>query len=292
MIEIKKNIYLIPGKNKSRLPYCGCLYIKGKDLRLLIDAGMGQANMEPCLKEGVDVVILSHCHIDHRLTLARFPQFPIWCHETETAYLEDRQHFLTGIGLLRGGHDYDLLFKGFQIQEFSVQRKLVDGERIDLGGISLQVLHTPGHTPGHLSFYIPEAELLFAADINLNAFGPFYGHDFSDINDFIRSIRKLKALPAQTVISSHAGVFHDHLAERFAAHENIIYQRDQGLLHHLDRPRPFSSFLEKNLIYPRYLKPEALNKWFEQVHVEKQLKRLIEIGLVVEEEGWFRKSEP
>ncbi len=288
MIEIKKNIYWVSGKNQSRFPYCAGLYLKGKDLRLLIDAGMGQTNMEPCWKAGVDVVILSHCHIDHRLTLARSPQVPVWCHERETAYLEDRERFLTGIGLLRGGLSYQELFKGYQIQEFTIQRKLHDKELIDLGGLSLRVLHTPGHTPGHLSFFIPEAELMFAADIALNAFGPFYGHDFSDINDFIKSIRKLKAIPAKTVITSHAGPFQDRLAERFDAYENVIYQRDRILLQQLERPRPFSYFLGKNLFYSRYLEPEPVTKWFEQVHLEKQLNRLLEIGKVEKEDGLYR----
>lgn len=287
MIEIKKNIYLVPGKNHSRFPYCAGLYLKGKDLCLLIDAGMGKASMEPCLKAGVDVVILSHCHIDHRLTLARSPQIPVWCHETETSYLEDRECFLTGIGLHRGGLSYEELFKGYQIQEFVIQRKLVNQELIDLGSLSFQVLHTPGHTPGHLSFHFPEAELMFAADIALNAFGPFYGHDFCDIDDFIGSIRKIKAIPAQTVITSHAGPFRDRLPERFAAYEKIIYQRDRIVLEHLDRPRPFSYFLGKNLFYSRYLEPVPVTQWFERVHLEKQLKRLLALGKVKEKDGLY-----
>ncbi|MCG6536966.1 MAG: MBL fold metallo-hydrolase, partial [Syntrophales bacterium LBB04] len=245
MIEIKKNIYLIPGANHSRFPYCACLYIKGKDLRLLIDAGMGQANMKPCLKEGVDLVILSHSHLDHRLTLARFPHLPVWCHEIETTYLEDRDSFINGVGFLRGGLDVKKLFEGYTIPEITIQRKLVDGERIDLGGLSLQVFHTPGHTPGHLAFFIPEAELIFAADIDLTAFGPFYGHDFADLNAFIHSIRRLKALPAQMVVTAHTGPFQDDLSQRFTAYEEIIYERDRSVLQLLGRPRPFPFFLEK-----------------------------------------------
>ena len=129
---------------------------------------------------------------------------------------------------------------------------------------------------------------MFASDIALNAFGPFYGHDFSDINDFIESIRKLKAIPAQMVITSHAGPFQDRLAERFAAYEKIIYQRDRIVLEHLDQPRPFSFFLGKNLFYSRYLEPTPVTRWFERVHLEKQLNRLLEIGKVKIEDGLYR----
>lgn len=288
MIEISKNIYLVPGANLSRFPYCACLYIKGKDLRLLIDVGMGQPNLKPCLEEGVDLVILSHCHLDHRLTLARIPPCPVWCHETEAGYLEDKEHFKTGIGFLRGGLDVTTLFEGYTIPENPIQRRLKDGEGIELGGLSLQVLHTPGHTPGHLAFYIPEAELIFSADIDLTPFGPFYGHDFADLDDFILSIQKLKALPARIAVSGHAGPFQDQLPERFSAYEEIIYTRDRNLLLHLDQPRPFSYFLEKNLIYPSYREPVPLMKWFEQVHLEKQFQRLLKTGKIEEQEGLYR----
>jgi glyoxylase-like metal-dependent hydrolase (beta-lactamase superfamily II) len=287
MIEIKKNIYLIPGANYSRFPYCACLYLKGKDLHVLIDAGMGQVNMEPCLQEGVDLVILSHSHLDHRLTLARFPHLPVWCHEIETTYLEDRECFINGVGFLRGGLEVKKLFEGYTIPEITIQKKLVDGERIDLGGLSLQVFHTPGHTPGHLAFFIPEAELIFSADIDLTTFGPFYGHDFADLNDFILSIRKLKTLPARMVVSAHAGPFQDHLPQRFTAYEEIIYERDRSLLQHLNQPRPFPYFLEKNLIYSTYREPTLLMKWFEHVHLEKQLNRLMELGKVKKQNGFY-----
>ncbi|MBA4395126.1 MAG: MBL fold metallo-hydrolase, partial [Desulfobacca sp.] len=178
--------------------------------------------------------------------------------------------------------------EGYTIPEITIQRKLLDGERIDLGGLSLEVFHTPGHTPGHLSFFIPEAELIFAADIDLTPFGPFYGHDFADLNDFIHSIRRLKTLPAQMVATAHAGPFQDDLSQRFIAYEEIIYERDRRLLEHLNRPRPFPYFLEKNLIYSTYREPTALMKWFEQVHLEKQLNRLLEMGRIKLQDGLYR----
>jgi glyoxylase-like metal-dependent hydrolase (beta-lactamase superfamily II) len=41
---------------------------------------------------------------------------------------------------------------------------LADGQRIDLAGVSLDVLHTPGHTPGHCCFYVPDEGVLFSGD--------------------------------------------------------------------------------------------------------------------------------
>ena len=52
MIELAPNIYYLPGENDSRFPFCACLYLKGKDKRVLIDAGMGPRNLEPVRKNG------------------------------------------------------------------------------------------------------------------------------------------------------------------------------------------------------------------------------------------------
>ncbi len=190
MIEIAPNIYYLPGENKSRFPYCACLYIKGRDRRVLIDAGMGPQNMAPVKKLGIDLLILTHCHIDHRLTRTEIPDVPVWCHEKEEKFLQDKDQFFTAMGLKRSGLELDELFD-FAQGRFGVEieQRLNDGDRIDLGGITLETIHTPGHTPGHIAFFIPEHELLFSGDIDLTTFGPFYGHDFADISDFLSSIQ-------------------------------------------------------------------------------------------------------
>src|SRR5210317_1401508 len=110
MIEIAPNIYYLHGENKSRFPYCACLYIKGRDLKVLIDAGMGENNMAPALESGIDVLILSHCHIDHRLTRQLIPEVPVWCHENEAIFLQDREYFFNAMGLKRSGLDLTGLF--------------------------------------------------------------------------------------------------------------------------------------------------------------------------------------
>ena len=189
MIEIAPNIHYLPGKNRSRFPYCACLYIKGRDKRVLIDAGMGQKNMAPVKKLGIDLLILTHCHIDHRLTRTEIPDVPVWCHEKEDIFLQDKDQFFTAMGLKRSDLDLAGLFDFAQgMFDIEIAQRLTDGDRIDLGGITLETIHTPGHTPGHLAFFIPEHKLLFSGDIDLTTFGPIYGHDFADINDFLTSI--------------------------------------------------------------------------------------------------------
>jgi ribonuclease/clavin/mitogillin len=291
MIELAPNIFYIPGENDSRFPYCACLYLKGTQLRILIDVGMGAKNLAPVKEMGIDLLILSHCHIDHRLTIRDLPEIPVWCHERETLYLKDRDYFFTAMGLKRSGLEIPgLLDLARGMFDIEIAHELVDGERIELGGITLEALHTPGHTPGHLSFVVPEYRLLFSGDVDLTPFGPFYGHDFADIDDFLESIEKLKKMKVGKVASGHAGPFNGSTAERFDAYGQVIHHRERLLLKQLNQPRSMEDLKDRNLFYKYYPEPPELIKWFEVVHIEKHLSRLHDLGKVSHQDGlWQRK---
>jgi glyoxylase-like metal-dependent hydrolase (beta-lactamase superfamily II) len=292
LIELAPNIFYIRGQNSSRFPYCACLYLKGKKLRVLIDAGMGAANIAPVKKMGIDLLILTHCHIDHRLTRSEIMDVPFWCHAEEADFLKDRDYFLTSMGFKRSGLDLAGLFD-FAPGMFSteIDHRLVDGESIDLGDITLETIHTPGHTPGHMAFFIPEHDLLFSGDIDLTPFGPFYGHDFADINDFLSSIDRLKQVQAKMVVSGHAGPFKDNLSERFNAYGEVIHNRDRLLLENLSRPKSIEGFRGSNIFYNSYPDFPDLIRWFELVHIQKHLERLESMGNVRQENGKWVKAE-
>lgn len=290
MIELAPNIYYIKGENQSRFPYCACLYLKGSKLRVLIDAGMGARNLAPVKKMGIDLLILTHCHIDHRLTRKEILDVPVWCHKKDSIFLKDREYFFTTMGLKRSGLDLSGLFDFAPgMFEMEIDHELVDRERIDLGGLTLETIHTPGHTPGHLSFFIPEHNLLFSGDIDLTPFGPFYGHDFANINDFLSSIKKLKNSDAQLVATGHAQPISDNIPERFDEYENVIHIRDRMLLDCLNKPRPLESFKGQNLFYRAYPDFPDLIRWFELVHIEKHLKRLLSMGKIRQESDMWIK---
>ena len=85
-----------------------------------------------------------------------------------------------------------------------VDRELTDGDKIDaLDG--LQVVHTPGHTPGSVSFYCPKRRLLFTGDAAANLFGlrrPI-GWFTEDMAQAKESIRKLAALDFEAAFFGH-----------------------------------------------------------------------------------------
>lgn len=83
---------------------------------------------------------------------------------------------------------------------------LVEGQRIPVAGIVLQVLHTPGHSPGAVCFYAPALGTVFSGD-TLFAGGPgATGRSFSDFPTIITSISdKLLTLPADTIVNTGHG---------------------------------------------------------------------------------------
>ncbi|MEU5935137.1 MBL fold metallo-hydrolase [Micromonospora sp. NPDC047187] len=84
--------------------------------------------------------------------------------------------------------------------------ELHDGQSIEVGGTSLRVLHTPGHSPGACSFHAPELGAVFTGD-TLFAGGPgATGRSYSDFDTIVRSIRtRLLTLPADTVVHTGHG---------------------------------------------------------------------------------------
>ncbi|MFE9689396.1 MBL fold metallo-hydrolase [Micromonospora sp. NPDC005806] len=84
--------------------------------------------------------------------------------------------------------------------------ELIEGQTVPVGGASLRVLHTPGHSPGACSLYVPELGAVFTGD-TLFAGGPgATGRSYSDFGTIIESIRtRLLTLPPETVVHTGHG---------------------------------------------------------------------------------------
>jgi glyoxylase-like metal-dependent hydrolase (beta-lactamase superfamily II) len=131
-------------------------------------------------------VVLTHHHPDHigaAAACAERYRVPILAH-AETARLLD--------GKVR------------------VNRLLSEGDRLDLGAAPhgrgrwhLEALLTPGHAPGHLTFYEPDYRLLFAGDMVSTLSSVVILPPQGDLTLYLESLRRLKGLPARLLLPAH-----------------------------------------------------------------------------------------
>jgi glyoxylase-like metal-dependent hydrolase (beta-lactamase superfamily II) len=86
-----------------------------------------------------------------------------------------------------------------------VPEALADGDRLTIGGITLEVIHTPGHSPGGVCLWSSELDVLFSGDTLFRGGPGATGRSFSDFPTILESIReRLLALPPQTrVLTGH-----------------------------------------------------------------------------------------
>ncbi|WP_300682791.1 MBL fold metallo-hydrolase [Nocardioides sp.] len=83
---------------------------------------------------------------------------------------------------------------------------LADGQRLHLGGTTIEVIHTPGHAPGAVCLYVPELGCVFTGDTLFHGGPGATGRSFSDADLIVTSIRsKLLTLPGETVVHTGHG---------------------------------------------------------------------------------------
>ncbi|HEX8936614.1 MAG TPA: MBL fold metallo-hydrolase [Pseudonocardiaceae bacterium] len=86
------------------------------------------------------------------------------------------------------------------------EAELADGDTVHVAGTTLQVLHTPGHSPGSSCLYAPELNTLFSGDTLFQGGPGATGRSYSDFDEIIASIQtRLLTLPADTEVRTGHG---------------------------------------------------------------------------------------
>ena len=129
-------------------------------------------------------VLCTHAHDDHvtaAVDIAQQAGAPVRLHPAD-AMLWERSH---------GRSPFD---------------PLADGERIAVGGVEVEVLHTPGHSPGSVCFRVAELGTVFSGDTLFQGGPGATGRSFSDFGTIVDSIRtRLLTLPGETVVRTGHG---------------------------------------------------------------------------------------
>jgi len=286
--ELLPNLYFVHGKLGGRFPYCNGLIID-TEVKVLVDTGFGRSCIDEIIKSGeVEVIINTHYHLDHAFGNRYFPQAKIWAHTLDAPVLRSPKQFMAYTGLNETiGFPDPLQFPGGPISR-EVDRELVDGEVLDFGQLSLQVIHAPGHTPGHIALYEPQAGILFSGDVDLTPFGPWYGNLRSDLEEFISSIRCLMELKPRVLVTGHSGIVTENIQDRFKEYLDKLVFREEQILEHLNTAKTIEELVDLKIIYHRFPEPLRLYRFFEEVMIRKHLQYLIRQGKIFESNQKFK----
>jgi glyoxylase-like metal-dependent hydrolase (beta-lactamase superfamily II) len=130
----------------------------GADRGLIVDPGDEAERIlaaVDALGIGIDAILVTHCHFDHIgavAPVAAATGAPVYCPEIEVPVLADIMSFVP--------------WPGFgPYESYDADEAVAGGERLELAGLEIDVLFTPGHSPGHVTYAVPDEAALFSGDV-------------------------------------------------------------------------------------------------------------------------------
>lgn len=284
-------IRFIPGPNRGKYPHCHSLFIPGDGI--LIDPGSDRRKLKQLREEGrVREVWLSHWHEDHWMHLDLFDDLPLRMHPADAPPLANMDAFLDAYGISAPAFRRDfacILETQFHFRSRLPRADLTDGMTLSLDSVTVDVIHTPGHTPGHLCFFFRQPGVLFLGDYDLTPFGPWYGDRDSSIAETIASIERLRQIAARTWITGHeTGVFTDPPGETWDDYLAVIGRREAALGRFLAVPRRLEEIVDQWIVYRKPREPLDFFRFAEAAIINKHLERMMRVGIVRSETNGFR----
>lgn len=229
MIKLPMNLM---GMNRTIYP----TLIWDDDSVVLVDAGV--TNSLPEIKnamedanipfEKLNKIIVTHQDIDHiggiKSILDELPEVKVLAHEEDKPYIQGEKklirlnsNFMNRINSLPK-EEREKILDMFENVHVEVNMTLTDGEELAYCG-GIIVIHTPGHTPGHICLYHKKTKTLIVGDAMNVVDGQLIGPNKQTMNEkegriAINSLKKFEEYDIENVISYHGGLFNDNPNQR------------------------------------------------------------------------------
>jgi hydroxyacylglutathione hydrolase len=163
---------------------CWLLAVEGKGEAVVVDPGFSPDRVHELLAAAgkrPTAVIATHGHYDHVGSAAQFcgDDLPCYIHEEDRLALFDP---------VKWGSSFPV-----PANPPSIVRTFVEGDVLELAGLSLRVVHTPGHTPGSVCFRAEE--LLFSGDLVFRGAIGRYDFPNSSAQDMFASLKRFLTMP-------------------------------------------------------------------------------------------------
>ncbi|MBK9179641.1 MAG: MBL fold metallo-hydrolase [Acidimicrobiales bacterium] len=192
---------------------CNVWHVRGRDRDVLVDSGMGVVGLRQQvarLAERRVLAVATHTHFDHIGAHHEFAERAV--HRAEAPLLAAPGRAATLAEPFVTDDMFDRLPPGgfrsdrYQVTPAPATLLLDDGDVVDLGDRHLEVLHVPGHSPGGIALWEERTGILFSGDTVYDGelLDDLPG---SDVDAYVRSMERLRALPVRVVHGGHLPSF-------------------------------------------------------------------------------------
>ena len=137
---------------------CFLVRREGSDRVLIVDPGEEAERILARLEEiggTAEAILVTHCHFDHIGAVAPVAEAtgaPVYCPEIETPILADIMAFVP--------------WEGFgPFEDYEADETVAGGETLELAGLEIDVVFTPGHSPGHVTYSVRGEDAIFSGDV-------------------------------------------------------------------------------------------------------------------------------
>ena len=173
----------------------------GSDRAVIVDPGDEAERILAAIDElgvTIDGILLTHTHFDHIgavAPVAKATGAPVWCPEIEVPVLADINSFVP--------------WPGFgPYKSYEADHTVSGGEKLELAGMEIDVIFTPGHSPGHVTYSVPDEAAIFSGDVLFQGSvgrTDLPGGDWATLLESIRTL--VDSLPPETTVHpGHMGI--------------------------------------------------------------------------------------
>jgi glyoxylase-like metal-dependent hydrolase (beta-lactamase superfamily II) len=187
---------------------CNIWHARGRDRDLLFDSGLGHVSLRrhvALVSERKLVCVASHTHFDH---IGCHHEFADRCvHPAEAHILADPRAEWTVADRYATDEMFDGMPEGWDASKYRILaapagRVLEHGDTIDLGDRALEVVHTPGHSPGGIALYEKKTGVLLSGDIVYD--GPLIDDAYhSLVEDYVATLERMRGLGVSVIHGGH-----------------------------------------------------------------------------------------
>jgi hydroxyacylglutathione hydrolase len=180
---------------------CFLVRREGSDRVLIVDPGEEAERILAALEQiggRAEAILITHCHFDHIgavSPVAAATGAPVYCPEIETPILSDIMAFVP--------------WEGFgPFEDYEADETVAGGETLELAGLEIDVVFTPGHSPGHVTYSVRDEDAIFSGDVLFQGSVGRVDLPGADGPTLMMSIRKLiDSHPGETTVyPGHMGI--------------------------------------------------------------------------------------